>query len=254
MLIKNINIIGEGAFYNYSSNKTIEVLSVLENVDWSNITDKNLEENSGFYAKLLDIVDDKLTNNSFPELFEDVERKSHLLLKVLRIRISISQYRLIFLRDDVEKKVIERVNVANELFEKTKVNLNSVVADAQDSIHLMSTNAEDRINNHLLTSEESFGEKLSKKVETVFDRIEPQLITTVLTLMGVFSAVITIIMSVVITSSSWLNNANGASAIIAFIVPNLVVVFSIVVLLEMVFSRKSAQIVVIPEKIGIVLN
>ena len=71
------------------------------------------------------------------------------------------------------------------------------------------------------------------------------MITTVLTLMGVFSAIITIVMSVVVTSTSWLNNANAASAVIAFIVPSIVVVFSMSILLSIVFTKRKSEPVII---------
>ena len=45
--------------------------------------------------------------------------------------------------------------------------------------------------------------------------------------MGVFTSIIVVVMSLVITSSSWLNNASGASAIIAFIIPSCVAVLAV---------------------------
>ena len=248
MLIKYLNNIDEFEFHDYSLAKTNEVLHTLENIYWSDISDKNLEENSGFYTRLLDIIDYRVINNAFPEISDNPEEKSHLLLEVLRVKTSISQYRLLFLRADVENKLFERVAEVNESFEKTEAKINCIAADAQLSTKNLSNKTIKQINNHLKESENEFDRKLNKKIKTTINKIEPQLITTVLTLMGVFSAIITIIMSVVITSSSWLNNAEGPSAIIAFIVPNLVVVFSIVILLLVTTSRKNPELVIIPEK------
>lgn len=45
--------------------------------------------------------------------------------------------------------------------------------------------------------------------------------------MGIFTSIIVVIMSLVITSSSWLNNAYGASAIIAFVIPSCVAVLAV---------------------------
>lgn len=68
----------------------------------------------------------------------------------------------------------------------------------------------------------------------------------VLTLMGVFATIITVILSVVSTATSWLNNADGASAIIAFIVPTLVTVTTVVILLGIVLDEnKTAKICMI---------
>lgn len=45
--------------------------------------------------------------------------------------------------------------------------------------------------------------------------------------MGIFTSIIVVIMSLVITSSSWLNNASGASAVIAFIIPSCVAILAV---------------------------
>lgn len=76
---------------------------------------------------------------------------------------------------------------------------------------------------------------LLKRTKGKLDNIEHDMLTHVLTLMGVFSAVITIVMSVIITSTAWLNNADGASAILAFIIPTIVAVFAVTSLLFIVF-------------------
>lgn len=105
MLIKEINSIGEKEFFTYSLNQTKDVFETLEKINWSDIKDKNLEENVDFYSSLLDVVYDRVSSNHFPELSDNSEEKSYLLLRLLRIRTSISQYRLFFLRDDVSENV-----------------------------------------------------------------------------------------------------------------------------------------------------
>lgn len=198
MTINDINKLGERVLINYPLNKTYKVLKVLESMDWMNIRDNNLRENEGFYSRLLDIIDQKITDGYFKELKKNDNKKNYLLLRILRIRTSISQYRLLSLRSNIENNISQQ--------------------------------GENTIND--------FEKSMQDKVDNVMQEIEPHLITIVLTLMGVFSVIITIIMSVVITSSSWLNNSNGASAVVAFIVPNLVVVSSMSVLLGIVFCNK----------------
>lgn len=75
----------------------------------------------------------------------------------------------------------------------------------------------------------------AQEVQEQIDDSEHTILSHVLTLMGIFTAIITIVISVVITSSSWLNSANGASAIIAFIVPNLVTLIAVFVLISLIF-------------------
>lgn len=245
MDIKDINSIGESRFYDYSLVDTIAVLDVLEVQDWTNIRDKALEENTSYCTRLLDIVDDRIHKNYFIELVDNAEGRNHVLLQVLRIRTSISQYRLLCLRDDVERSVLKQVDLANDKFKQVKEAIDATIMIASDDVKKASADVKNSINEYLSKSEKQFESTIVQKIQTKTDEIEPQLITTVLTLMGVFTAVITIIMSVVITSSSWLNNANGASAIIAFIVPNLVVAFSITLLLGAIFSRRGGKYIVI---------
>lgn len=92
--------------------------------------------------------------------------------------------------------------------------------------------------NNSLENQKSEIENTKNKVNSVLNKIrdsEHEILTHVLTLMGIFVGIITIIMSVVITSTSWLNNSSSASAIIAFIVPNAVVILSIAVLFLFIF-------------------
>lgn len=246
MLLTDINAIGENAFYEFSLIETMEVIETLEKVVWSNTKDKNLQENSGFYSNLLDIVDDKITNNAFDTLSEDAEARNRLLLRILRVRTNISQYRLSFLLENVEEQINFQIKESTLHFEETKNKVESIANDTQNKIHEASIQTEKKINENIAEKEKTFDQKLEHKIESTTSKIEPHLITTVLTLMGVFSAIITIIMSVVITSSSWLNNAGGASAVIAFIVPNLVVI-SMAVLLNIVFYRKKSDIIIISD-------
>ena len=74
-----------------------------------------------------------------------------------------------------------------------------------------------------------------QKVQGHLDNSEHTILSHVLTLMGVFTAVTTIIMSVVITSSSWLNNGDGASAILAFAIPNAIAILAVIVLVSLMF-------------------
>lgn len=214
MTIEQINEIGESEFLKYDLQKTKQVVEALERIKWQP-NDLNLEENASFYNWLMDIAEDKIINNDFPELNED--QKTLLLIRILRIQTRISEYKLSFVQ-----KVAER-----NFFRLRDDSINSVREYIHDSVNSFETN-------------------LQTKTTDAINEIEPQIMSTILSVMGVFSAIITIVMSVVITSASWLNNANGASAIIAFIVPSLVAVTSMAVLLFIVFSRKKENIIVIP--------
>lgn len=106
-------------------------------------------------------------------------------------------------------------------------------------------------------------DELASRVESTTNYIEDAehtILTHVLTLMGVFSAIITVILSMATTSSTWLNNADAADALLAFVIPNLVTVLAVIVLVALVFiyhgskttryvKRKDADEKVVFEKI-----
>ena len=145
------------------------------------------------------------------------------------------------------KALCESVNIADD-YNKKKQELEKAVTDLQTSlgdtkarIDLSLENAQTRVTESLKHNEgltKNLVKQVQKKLqkaEKKLDDSEHNMLTHVLTLMGVFTAVITIIMSVVITSSSWLNNADGASAFFALAVPNLVAIFAVIVLVGLVF-------------------
>lgn len=78
-------------------------------------------------------------------------------------------------------------------------------------------------------------ERKAKLVQEQIDNSEHTILSHVLTLMGIFSAIITIILSVIITSSSWINNADKSDAVVAFVVPNAVALLAVTLLLSLIF-------------------
>ena len=216
MTIKELNLTGETEFWTFPLHKTIEALDLLNNLYWLDINNSNLKENHAFYEIFLNVVDYRLCCDDYEEIKDDNIQKNHLYFCIVRLRSNIAQYRLIVQQKDVESDMQKFSNVAIS-----------------------------NINNHINTRYKTFEKSVDGKVDQAVKNIEPQLMSTILTVMGVFTAIISIVMSVIVTSSSWLNNANGASAIIAFIVPSLVAVTSMSVLLFIVFSRKKENIIVI---------
>ncbi len=70
---------------------------------------------------------------------------------------------------------------------------------------------------------------------------EGKVVSHVLTLMGVFTSVIAIILSVIITTSSWLNNASSSSAIIAFTIPNLVTLVAVISVVLLIYLYQKSM-------------
>ena len=82
--------------------------------------------------------------------------------------------------------------------------------------------------------------KIIKEIKIFEKRInnaEHDILSHVLSLMGVFTAIITIILSVIITSSSWINNADKSDAVIAFVIPNAIALCSVSLLLSLIFRH-----------------
>lgn len=253
MKIEDINSLGEKEFIDYPLDKTIEVLKVIENLNWVDPEDKNLNENEGFYSNLLDIVADKINGDLFSEILEDDTQKNLLMLRILRIRTNITQYRLVFLSNKINHDFSKKFENTEKAIRDADIHMTEVQNKLSDSVQAFektiseAKNQMSEIKTKISDEVKAFEDTVAEETQSAIKEIQPQLMTIVLTLMGVFSAIITIVMSVVITSNSWLNNASNASAILAFIIPNLVVIFAIIVLLRLVFN-KTETVKVVPVK------
>ncbi len=75
----------------------------------------------------------------------------------------------------------------------------------------------------------TFNGKLSNYSEEIerLEGRETRSFQNMLTTMGVFTTIVVIVMSLVITASSWLNSANSADAIVAFIIPSCIAVLAV---------------------------
>ncbi len=90
------------------------------------------------------------------------------------------------------------------------------------------------IKGEYLTVEQTVGD-LQNTFKDNLNESERSMLGHVLSLMGVFSAITTIIMGLVISATSWLNGMDITSASLAFAVPSLIAVAVSVVLLSLVF-------------------
>lgn len=190
----------------YSWGETLQVIQSLQKIDPLKFSKVYAMEESGNYIRFSSIIIERIENNDFDELNQgDQSQKDSFvgmlkkLMSDLNLSSSINRF--------VENKTVKMGELIGEQVKKQKEEIDLKVEEEKSKI-----------------------EDLSRQIEKISDT-EHNILSHVLTLMGIFSAVTTIIMSVVITSSSWLNSANEASAMLAFAVPNLVVLVSIVVLM-----------------------
>lgn len=83
-------------------------------------------------------------------------------------------------------------------------------------------------------------EALGKKVDETkisSDQIMPNIIS----LMGIFSSIIVVILSLITTSSTWLSSANETNVLIAFIIPAGIITLTICALTALIRSSLNAQ-------------
>lgn len=83
----------------------------------------------------------------------------------------------------------------------------------------------------IITSVQDLSDKITD-IDTSSDQIMPNIIS----LMGIFSSIIVVILSLITTSSTWLANSNETSVLIAFVVPAGIITLAICALTALVRS------------------
>lgn len=233
--------------WEYSYN---EVVALIEEFEKNLIITSNIAENIEAITGTLScipIITYRVDEYNFEEISREKvteDNKAWNDRQLLQLRLRTLHFSC--------KAFCESVNIANDYNQKKK-ELEEAVSDLQkkfgetkDRIDLSLEDAQKQVTDSLDSNESKMNNLVNQvqgklsKAEKKLDDSEHNMLTHVLTLMGVFSAVITIIMSVVITSTAWLNNADGASAIIAFIIPNAVAVLAVITLLFLVFLYHNA--------------
>ncbi len=129
------------------------------------------------------------------------------------------------------------MNAINKRFDELEKSYEELEKDynaKKDSLELQIQNIE-KTTKETLESQTTVITTVATDTVEEIQGAEGKIVSHVLTLMGVFSAVITIILSMVVTSSSWLNNATCSSAIVAFVVPNLVVLFAVISIVLLIY-------------------
>ena len=201
-------------------------------IDLSNIRDNDLIR--GSYSEIIEIIDALEGINAFRfsgvSAIETLEAYRSYAY-IIKGRILSNEFKELSSNDSRREKTIlhSRLNVIIDHI-SSSLEINGLLNEQTEYI----TNTINKAKKELSDQKKAI-EKEAKLVQKQIDKSEHTILSHVLSIMGVFSAIITIILSVIITSSSWLNNANGASAIIAFVVPNLVTLLAVFVLLSLVF-------------------
>ena len=199
-----LNNLRERTLLQCSYSDALDIVIAMENVKALHLSGIEAIEELETYLSFVLILKGRLANEEFPELRGNDRRREK----------SSFLSRLNLLHDKISFAL--EVNIR---FNKHTSQIFEWVSEVSDDLENKRKDIEDTAN----------------AVREEIDESEHNILAHVLSLMGIFSAIITLIMSVVITSASWLNTANGASAIIAFIVPNLVTLIAVFTLLSLIF-------------------
>lgn len=178
----------------------------------------------------INIITLRVEEYDFPEISkkitaESIEARNARQWLQLRLKMAFLSCKSVL--DNA--RVVANYNEKKTELEQSIADLHIELEENKLEIDKSLTDAQSKVNNQLISAKNELQDS------------EHNVLTHVLTLMGVFSAVITIVMSVVITSSSWLNNADGASAVLAFVIPNAVAILAVIVLMFLVFLYTNAS-------------
>ena len=200
---------------NLSFKDSLDVISQIEEAILLDFDAVNTTEEFGEYFSYVNIISARLNGDEFKKITKT--QRSSLKTRLDNLRFNLS--------------VLMRVNnLAEEQWRENRQkfsNFFTSVGRELDATRDQIITRVDKEKKEVLAVVEKEKEEINK--------VEHTTLTHVLSLMGIFSAIITIIMSVVLTSTSWLNNSEGPSALLAFLIPNLVSLFAVVVLLSFIY-------------------
>lgn len=203
----------------FSLEESLKVVSQIEAAILSEFDAVNTTEEFGEYYSYINIIDTRLATGEFEKISK--AKESDVKDRLNNIKFNLS--------------VLLRVNnIAEDQWRSNIRRLNTFRNDVENTFNLTQDKILKRVDQEKQEVLDAVAEVVNKEKDEI-NKVEHTTVTHALTLMGVFSAIITIIMSVVITATSWLNNADGASAIVGFAIPNLVVLLSISTLLALIY-------------------
>ena len=249
----NIWNFDEGDIFGFSLDEIISLINELENwvtsqyflsLDNQDMIIDLIETTDDVYTKAT-LIRNKIVEDRFSEPLPRnwKTKKENLLSKLMYIFVTIQHYRDSYrmwaLTADTGLQIAEIKRKHKKLVD----DYNQKKQDLEAQIDRFTK----KTNDGLKTQTETINKKSKETIEEI-QGAEGKIVSHVLSLMGIFTAVIAIILSVVATSSTWLNNASGASAILAFVIPNMVTLVAVISIVLLVFMyQKTFYPPVLPE-------
>ena len=215
-MLKNLDELKEKDVRALDYNETLDLIDILENNPLSQSGLIAATEKYETYISFINIIKERVENNSFCEL-KTKKSKTEIINRLNQIKDKMSYF-------------IGLVNVMRSNLLQIETQLKLSQQEINTKVEESQAILKQEVDNTVTQVQDKV-----KEAENKLDVSEHNILTHVLTLLGVFSAIIITIMSVVITSSSWLNNADSYEAIIAFVAPTLVIIFAVTVLLSLVY-------------------
>lgn len=212
MMTKDLNDLRERELRKFSFEETLNIIVALENVKPLRLSKIEALETLETYCVFVSIIRDRVTNNEFNELKSNNKKKESFQS---RLNALLNSFTFALEINNFVKAQNDQMAELTSAVERLEKRRGAIEAEFKQKV-------------------EDFDIEVGLTIEDM-NESEHKILTHVLTLMGIFSAIITIIMSVVVTSTSWLNNADGATAIFAFAIPNLVVLLSVIVLVFLIY-------------------
>lgn len=224
----DLNKLKENDLKKFSYADTKNVISELEKIRLPSLDGIDAIERVETYYSFASIIKNKVDNREFTELNQASKADIKALHMTLDLLLSVFKFSL---DGNKLRKQMAGIGVQVKGINKQIEDIDKQVKGTESDYNAKKKELEEKVNS-VKTDVKDFQKRV--------DDSEHTMLTHVLTLMGVFTAVITIIMSVVITSSSWLNNADSASEFFALAVPNLVTILAVIVLVGLVFIYQNS--------------
>ena len=129
--------------------------------------------------------------------------------------------------DDVDKLHGQLTAMQTYVSDDGELNLKiKALGETLDDLNRTIYNGSTRTDGEQTKGIKSIVDDLSKKVDNI-DNTSERIMPNIVTLLGVFSSIIIVILTLITTSSTWLSNANEVSVLIAFVVPSAIATLAI---------------------------
>lgn len=202
------------------------------------ISDEPLWEEQRIFSKKLqkNINISKKENQEVPhEIFQKYFEEKEIFILLFSDFIDfLSTLTCNEIIEQTEKKKINKIK--NDTINKYKDDLNDFKEICSTYEILILENNLKVISNNVKENQKNIKDfnKILEDKQNELNETESKILTHVLTLLGVFTTIITIIITTISTTASWLNNSNNSSFMIALLLPASIILLSTFLLLFMI--------------------